>query len=219
MLTSYNFNSHYRPVASKHGHLPSLRLLEGGNFTPGQYAPILIKEYGQLRLRFFQWGLIPRWMRQPTSRNIKYYAPAQTVLEDTSFLFAVQRQRCLIPADGYYLNGSTNLSTDAYKFSHPEGETFCFAGIYDQWQAADGSLKYTFSMITVPAPAELTQYNLQMPLILGKEDERAWLNPKANTTYLKQLLQSSKVPSMSIHTVKELHDPNTHLSTHKSLAA
>lgn len=39
MLASYTFNSQYRPLQEQDRLWPSLRLLEGGKFSPHQFAP------------------------------------------------------------------------------------------------------------------------------------------------------------------------------------
>jgi len=48
------------------------------------------------------WGLIPHWAADPSIGNRMINARAKTLTELPSFKLLVDRQRCIIPADGFY---------------------------------------------------------------------------------------------------------------------
>ena len=206
MLAAYTFNSNYRPQDNQQAHLPSLRLLEGGKFTPRQFSPVLIKEYNQVRLRFFQWGLIPAWAKINKTGKPRLFLPAERVLEHPGFQIALQRQRCLIPADGYYIEQAKANGIQTHKVSSKQGETFCFAGIYDSWRKPDGSVLQTFSILTTSASAPLHSFGLQMPMILPRNFEQAWLNPKTQLSKIDMMMKLPMVQPLDVHPVKELKE-------------
>ena len=206
MLAAYTFNSHYRPHDSQHACMPSLRLLEGGKFYPKQFSPILLKEYNEVRLRFFQWGLIPAWSKHHKSGKVRQFISINQLLQHPGYQNALQRHRCLIPADGYYIEQVTPRGIQTHKVTGKQAETFCFAGIYDSWKKADGSILYTFSIITTQAPEPLQSFGMQMPMILPRNFEQAWLNPKTHPGKIEMMMKLPVVQPLNVHPVHELKE-------------
>ncbi|GAB4417982.1 MAG: SOS response-associated peptidase [Bacteroidia bacterium] len=217
MLSTYTFNTTYRPSAIPARHTPSLRLLEGGRFTPGQYAPALVSEYEQTRLKFFSWGLKPAWGQPLRASQSIHLAPARHLFEHPAFRQAAIRQRCLIPADAYYVEEAAALGHRRIsKLARRDGETFCLAGIYDTVRQSDGSLAYAFAIVTVPALDKLRPFGLQMPLVLSPAQEAAWLAPDSAHVTIDQLLAHPANHMLHIFPVEELH---IHQDTIEQVAA
>ena len=206
MLAAYTFNSNYQPTNSERPHLPSLRLLEGGKFLPKQYSPVLVKEYNDIRLRFFKWGMIPAWAKGNKKVNPRLFTPASQVFSQPSFQLPIRRQRCLIPADGYYMEKATPRGTQTFKVSEREAGTFCFAGIYDTWRQPDGTMLQTFSILTTESNDKMSPFGLQMPLILPRNLEQAWLNPNTSLAKIELILQLPSAKPLCIHQVHELKE-------------
>lgn len=204
MLATYTFNSQYQPTAINEARLPALRLLEGGKFHANQFAPVLVKEYDQLRLKFFKWGLIPAWSKPSRHSKGRPYAAANHLFDQPMYQLPMRRQRCLIPADGYYVESDGILGTQKFKLARPDQATFCFAGIFDSSRQKDGSILHTFSIITTPSSGDMDRFGLQMPLILPKKFESLWLNPNANMKRISELLYTAANHELSIHPVREL---------------
>ncbi len=204
MLASYSFNTSYQPNSESNTMLPSLRLLEGGKFYHDQFSPVLVQEYSQVRLRFFRWGLIPAWHKVSNSENPLYTTPIQHVLGQTQLQIPARRQRCLIPADGYYIEKMEGSNTQIHKIAQDNLHTFCFAGLYDMWKAGDGTLQYSFTILTKPSTADMRHLNLQMPLILSKRSEALWINPHTNLSLIEKLLHSNNHSPLEIRAVHEL---------------
>jgi putative SOS response-associated peptidase YedK len=162
------------------------------NIAPGQ--PIAaIPNDGQNRLDFFVWGLIPSWAKDPQIGNKMINARAETLAEKPSFRNAFKRRRCLILADGFYewkseeQNGRT-IKTPMYikfKDNHP----FAFAGLWETWQATDGSEVRSCAIITTEPNAFMKQIHNRMPVILPQTQYAKWLDPKeADPASLQGLL-------------------------------
>lgn len=188
MLAHYSFNT--RPQATQNSRLrfPNLRLFEGGDFFPEQFSPVLIKEAGELRLRFYQWGLVPSWSEDPSFGKGRTFAPVDEALRDPAYAIPVRRNRCLIPADGFFFSPSAAFDTQAFKLELSGGNSFSFAGIYDIWDNGQGNLLYSFAILSVPSPTQLTLYSDKIPMILPKSREEAWLNPDTHIAEVRNML-------------------------------
>ncbi|MEO1448756.1 MAG: SOS response-associated peptidase family protein [Bacteroidota bacterium] len=205
MIQAYTFNTQYNPVAQQRTYLPSLRLLEGGRFAPGEFAPVLLQGDEQIRLQFMQWGLIsgPAGRRVPPSGML--YAPASQAINHPAFRQPFMRQRCLIPTDGFYLSAQHGpREAGTFKVQAGNQPTFCFAGLYDQYVQADGTVRHSFAIMTTPAQGSFRRFNLQMPLILPRWAEQPWLNPTTPMGHVAALLQKPVTQRLDINPVLEL---------------
>lgn len=72
------------------------------NIAPRQQAPVIILENFQPVLKLMRWGLIPSWAKDEKFGDGMINARAETISEKTSFKKPFHRQRCLIPADGFF---------------------------------------------------------------------------------------------------------------------
>ncbi|MDX2250551.1 MAG: SOS response-associated peptidase family protein [Bacteroidia bacterium] len=202
MLANYTFNSHYSPINQPGNHLPSLQLLEGGKFYPQQFAPVLVNEYEQIRLKFFRWGFVPRWAETTAEGKNRIFAAADHVFTNVAYQTPVRSMRCLVPADGYYVE----TGNQTFKLSLPLDKTFCFAAIYDTWQNKDGSLLNTFAIITTPSSSQLGRFGLQMPMIVPRNLESIWMDPQTSPGIISRILHSPANFPFAIRKVQELRD-------------
>lgn len=204
MLASYAFNTYYKPENDGSSIMPSLRLLEGGKFFPTQYSPVLVQEYGQIRLKFFKWGLIPPWHKASKIKDQTPTVAVDQVLSNPMLQLPLRNQRCLVPADGYYLKKIVGANKQLHKVIKNNQETFCFAGIYDKWRAEDGTIQHSFAILTQPASGSLQKFHLRMPLIVSKKTEALWISPYTKMALIDQLCQSNTHKAVEIHRVQEL---------------
>jgi putative SOS response-associated peptidase YedK len=217
MVAAYTFNTQYDPQGAE--RLPSLRLLEGGKFSGGQFAPVLVQEYQQMRLKYFRWGLVPAFAKAGRGDQGITFAPSDHLFRQPAYMVPIRRQRCLIPADGFYTSHEHRGSGHVFKLSRPEGDTFCFAGIYDTWRQADGSLLETFAIITVPSSQHMNRFGLQMPLILPSNVEGAWLSPYTDLNKIQKLVSLPMGTGLRIHPVQELRLPEVAPQHNEQVAA
>lgn len=130
--------------------------------------------------------------------------PADRVISDQEYLLPIRYQRCLIPADGYYLSNKERQ----YKLTKQQEDAFCFAGIYATQTRADGSLAYSFGLISTSAMGTPSQFGLQMPLILSRALEKSWMNPNSSPETIRNILFSRSSLHLSAHPVEELRELN-----------
>lgn len=72
------------------------------NIAPSQAVLGIVEEDGVRAARLFQWGLVPSWAKDLSSRQRLINARSETLSEKPAFRAALRYRRCLIPADGYY---------------------------------------------------------------------------------------------------------------------
>jgi putative SOS response-associated peptidase YedK len=125
-----------------------------------------------------RWGLVPHWNKGPgRERYATINARAETVASKPSYRTPFRRQRCLVPADGFF-----ELRKDAGRrvpyFIHLKREpVIALAGLYDTWEDERGVPHRTFTVITTEANDLVRPIHDRMPVILPREAEAAWLDP------------------------------------------
>jgi putative SOS response-associated peptidase YedK len=130
------------------------------------------------------WGLIPSWTRSAEdARSIRdktINARFETLDSRPSYRGLVDRKRCGVLMDGFVEWRSFNGMKYPYHIAMPEKRPFLAAGLWDTWKdpASDSGLE-TFTVVTVEAaglPAQIHNTKLRMPLILGRDFGRRWLD-------------------------------------------
>jgi putative SOS response-associated peptidase YedK len=128
-------------------------------------------------LELMEWGLLPRWSKDPKATRRPINARAETVAERLMFRNALRSQRCLVPASGFYEWRQTPSGKQPYWIRLGGGELFAFAGLWESWHDRHGEEIRTYTIITT-APNELmVLIHNRMPVILTSEGEELWLNP------------------------------------------
>ena len=130
---------------------------------------------GRPRARFFRWGLVPSWADDPAIGNKLINARAETARQKPSFRNAFRRRRCLLPADGFYEWHTESGVKQPYLIRFTDGEPFAFAGLWERWQAPDGSEVESCSILTTEAAPALAGLHHRMPVIVEAADFATWL--------------------------------------------
>lgn len=129
-------------------------------------------------VNMMNWGLIPFWAKDETFGRRTFNARSETLREKPSFRMPFQKQRCLIPATGFYewkRKGGTQSKATPYQFQLAGNKVFAFAGLWDVWQKPEHPV-FSCTIITCDANAFIQPYHDRMPVILQKEDYNTWLN-------------------------------------------
>ena len=85
-----------------HALAEDLQNLPRFNIAPTQNIPVIRQEKDGRKIRELRWGLIPRWAKEASIGQRMINARSETLAEKPSFRPLLHRQRCLVPADGYY---------------------------------------------------------------------------------------------------------------------
>ncbi|HBL16889.1 MAG: hypothetical protein A2X36_01860 [Elusimicrobia bacterium GWA2_69_24] len=148
------------------------------NIAPGQDAPVVLTRKARC-LEALRWGLIPGWAKNPAIGSRLINARCETALEKPAFRQALERRRCLVPADGFYEWKGVGRAKLPFRFHRRDKEPFAFAGIWDAWKDPEGPELRTFAILTTEANSSVRPVHPRMPVILYPEDEAAWLDAAA----------------------------------------
>jgi putative SOS response-associated peptidase YedK len=161
------------------------------NIAPTQFIGAITEQSDGRQLSAFRWGLVPRWAKDTKLAANMINARAETVADKPAFRTPLIRQRCLIPADGWYEWKRSPQGSQPYYFRRRDGELFGFAGLWDEWKdPSSGEPLRTCTLITCEANELSAPIHNRMPVIIRPEDEARWLDPgPANALSLVELLR------------------------------
>ncbi len=148
------------------------------NIAPSQ--PVMaIPNDGRNAADFFLWGLIPSWAKDASIGSRMINARGETLAEKPSYRGVYKYKRCLIPADGFYeWKAQVGTKSKIPYFVHlKNGAPFAFAGLWDEWHAADGSPIRTCTIVTTAPNPLMAPIHDRMPVILQPQDYDEWLDP------------------------------------------
>lgn len=152
------------------------------NAAPTQVMPVITKD----GLQIMRWGLIPAWAKDEKIGYKMINARAETIFEKPMWKGIVKKNRCLIPANGFYEWKKVSDGKQPYYIHLPDEKLFAFAGIWEAWKH-DGVEWHTYSIITTSPNGEMENIHDRMPVILEEEEEQDWLFADDQSTYEKFL--------------------------------
>lgn len=163
------------------------------NIAPSQ--PVLVVTVnGSRRADYFRWGLVPFWAKDPKMGYRLINARSETVAEKPAFRQAFARRRCLIVADGFYEwqvpEPQGNKQKQPFYFHPQDRQPFGFAGLWEQWSSPDGEAVLSCTILTGAASGVVEPVHHRRPLVVGRCDYRAWLDPERSPSERQALVAS-----------------------------
>lgn len=146
------------------------------NVAPTQPIAIVRIDRGKRRFALTRWGLIPSWVKDPKQFALLINARAEGITQKASYRAAMQRRRCLVPADGFYEWQKTPGGKRPFYVHARNGGPMAFAGLWETWMDATGGEIDTAAIVTCPANAMLAPIHDRMPVVLAPEKYDAWLD-------------------------------------------
>ena len=147
------------------------------NMAPTRDAPVvrLHPETRTRHLDLLRWGLVPHWAKDLKSVRQPINARAETLASSSMFRDALERRRCLVPADVFYEWQATDGAKLPFAIARADGQPMAFAGLWEGWRGADGTVLRSYTIVTTTANATLRPIHERMPVILEHADWPAWL--------------------------------------------
>ena len=147
------------------------------NMAPTRDAPVvrLHPETRARHLDLLRWGLVPHWAKDAKSVRQPINARAETAATAPMFRDAMARRRCLVPADVFYEWRATEQGKQPFAIARADGQPMAFAGLWEGWRGADGTVLRTFTIVTTNANPVLRPLHERMPVILEPVDWPVWL--------------------------------------------
>jgi putative SOS response-associated peptidase YedK len=133
-----------------------------------------------------RWGLVPSfWKKTLKEVPATFNARVETVKEKPMFRSAYKRNRCLIPASGYYEWHAVGKEKQPYYFTRRDGKVMTIAGLWEQWHAPGEEPIRSCTMIVGEPNAYVADIHDRMPMILEPDQFDGWLNGQAGVEILK----------------------------------
>ncbi|MDG2387994.1 MAG: SOS response-associated peptidase [Planctomycetaceae bacterium] len=125
------------------------------------------------------WGLIPPWSKDRKLAARMINARAETVSQKPSFRDSFQRQRCLIPADGFYeWKDVGEKYKQPYHITLTDEQPIAMAGLWSEWtDPVSHETIESCTVITTAANSLMRELHERMPVILSRESWDVWLDP------------------------------------------
>lgn len=147
------------------------------NIAPSQDV-LVVANRAQRLLRPARWGLVPWWSKTPSGGNRMINARVETLAQRAPFRELLERQRCAIPADGFYEWRRLDKKTrQAFYLRGRDGAPLALAGLWDVWRDPQGEKLASCTIITVPANGAVSPIHDRMPAILSDAALDVWLDP------------------------------------------
>lgn len=179
------------------------------NIAPSQEVAVVRQpsEDAEREMIFMRWGLIPSWSKDPAIGTRMINARGESVFEKPSFRKAIRRQRCLIPADGFYewhkipATGKSKTVSQPYYIYLRNGLPFAFAGMWDAWKGEEEPV-LSCTILTTAANSLIQTLHERMPVIVPPEAYDVWLDPVVTTDEaIQPLLRSYPPEEMALRPV------------------
>ena len=146
------------------------------NVAPSQMMPVSRLMDGEPHLALAKWGLVPHWTSDPKIGYRMINARSETIATSKAYGPPYRRkQRCLVPASGFYEWKKLPKGKQPYYITSAGGELLAFAGLWEQWKQPDGEWLISYTILTGEPNQLMRQLHDRMPVILLEEDYERWL--------------------------------------------
>lgn len=169
----------------------------------GLFPVITCKKPARIQLAY--WGLPSKMANdKPVSPRL-FNLSAQQAFQRPVYRKALQHNRVIIPADGFYIWKQVSKKQKVPYFCHyAHHSLFAIAAICEEYEDMDGNSLLTFNMITLPADDQLSAYQEDMPALLNPDSWKKWIDPNSSQELISHLLNSSTSGRIQMHAVSPL---------------
>ena len=168
------------------------------NVAPTQPAPVVALHHGERRIELMRWGLVPFWAgHDGKTAPLMINARIESLNAKQFFRDALERKRCLVPADGFFEWISKRGKAQAVSkkqapqpfYFHPRShDLFAFAGLWARTRTDRGEEQHSFTIITARANDLVRPIHDRMPIVLDPIVYDAWLDPEVDGAHVRALL-------------------------------
>ena len=179
-------------------HLNSgLELKPRYNITPSQDIPIIRDTETEREMAMARWGLILSWSKESKTKCSTINARIESVAEKPTYRTPFKRQRCLIPADGFYEWKVVNGNKIPHHIRMRDNSVFAFAGLWDRWEGEEGRIE-SCTIIVMPSNELMKPIHERMPAIIAPAHYDWWLDSRFTD---KQEIMPYLTSAPSIHLI------------------
>jgi len=149
------------------------------NVAPRAEVLTIVDKDRTRRLGRMRWGLVPSWATDPSVGDRMINARAESVLEKPAFRTAIERRRCIVPADGFYEWERVGSRKQPMFIHDRSGRPLAFAGLWAVWRdpdVPDGPWLRSCTIVTTDANATVAPVHDRMPVMLAPDAWSRWLD-------------------------------------------
>jgi putative SOS response-associated peptidase YedK len=168
------------------------------NVAPTQPAPVVTCHDGARTIELMRWGLIPYWAGHAGKKPpLMINARVESLTAKQFFRDALERKRCLVPADGFFewlattqpAPGKAKKPPARPFYFHPRSQgLIAFAGLWARSHDDRGTELHSFTIITARANDVVRPIHDRMPIVLDPSAYAAWLDPAVDGTAARALI-------------------------------
>jgi putative SOS response-associated peptidase YedK len=170
--------------------------LIGYNVAPTSIIPVF-NGAGGFAMR---WGLVPSWSTHISTKYATFNARIESITKKPAFRSAWHnKQRCLIPVQGYYEWRSENGGKQPYFVSAIDSSPLILAGLFEAQHHDDIPMSCT--VITTPANENLVSLHPRMPLMVSAGNADRWLSDTSIDT--AELVETNRLATLDVYPVSK----------------
>jgi putative SOS response-associated peptidase YedK len=174
------------------------------NASPTQLLPVITSS-GSSGISWFYWGRPPHFAKSKNLSEKIINLSAETLLERPVLKKMLMQNRCIIPADGFYVWKKVGKKTSIpHRVTEAAQKPFSFAGLWEEFEDEDESMVHAFTIITIESNDLIQPLSERMPVIFDTVQEKIWLNPHSSEIELANILKAYPSNKMGIYTVSSL---------------
>jgi len=158
-------------------HTEPLGLQPRYNIAPSQQISVIRDTDNSREMIMVQWGLISGWSKESKTKYSTINARIESVAEKPTYRTPFKRQRCLIPADGFYEWKVVNGHKIPHHIRMRDGSVFAFAGLWDHWEG-EGETLDSSTIIVMPANEVMRPLHGRMPALIAPAHYDLWLDSR-----------------------------------------
>jgi putative SOS response-associated peptidase YedK len=172
------------------------------NAAPSQLLPVItMKSEG---LSHFYWGTAPQWAKNKSIGEKIINVRAEMMTERAAIRKMLVRNRCAVPADGFYAWKKLGKKTAIpHRFELQNKGLFSMAALWEEYDDENGEIIHTFSIITQPASRWVEPVQDRMPAILDPARQALWLSATTESQALAALPEAASSPALTHYTVSQ----------------
>jgi putative SOS response-associated peptidase YedK len=169
------------------------------NLPPSSDILVVRERKGVTEAEMIRWGLVPSWAKDPSIGNRMANVRSDTALEKSSFRAAMQKRRCLIPADVFFewQDVPGQKRRKPYAVALNNAEPFALGGLWEAWREKEGGeWLITCAILTTEPNALLEPIHDRMPVIVRVEDYRRWIDPETPVARVRKIVEPYSAEEM-----------------------
>ena len=148
------------------------------NLCPTQDSPVLRNVSGEREFDVMRWQLVPATEPAFITKLSTINARGESVFDSRLYRGLVARQRCIVPLSGFFEWKNIGGRKRPFRISLRDEPIMSVAGIWEAWHPGQADERRSFSIVTTRANEVMREIHDRMPVILGRGDEEAWLDPE-----------------------------------------